>query len=598
MSFVLSCTFSVRLCPGDTAYWKIQSGIGSGPGSQLFTPGTRTRAKSSFSNTYFNPPPSVVTLVLAAAAPRPADPTGTPSSTTIDQDAPSPNNNPFVGVLIPEPSSKESSSRDVIPTNVHSVNQPPEHLRKWTKDHLLDNVIGNPSRPARLVARGYRQEKEINFEESFAPVARLEAIRIFLAYAAHKNMTFYQMVVKTVFLNGILREEDYAPRAWYDLLSSFLLSQKFSKGAIDPTLFTRKEGKDILLAKPIEKHLHEVKRIFRYLRGTINMGLWYLKDSCIAQTAFIDTDHAGFQDTRRSTSRTDINLNLSLADIAKSLKVADIDTGLSLADIDTTSELADIANLIMNPLIVQQCALDDALVAPDNRAIIGKCNMRIEPTKTQKEVTYQVALDALKLTSYYKAFLATVGVPDPPKILYASFWFTITMIKDSSSYKFKLDNKTFKEFVEPPTHEETVAFIKELGYQGELESITKMHIDHMSQPWRTFTYIINRCLSGKVIEDFMYQIDNRQSAVVRSLNMPCPRYGYIKNHKKTVKNGQAQARESEENKKKPKNQSRGQNVKRPQSNPVKEKSTHGQQKSTTTRQNLTIIQFQDPLSSS
>ncbi|GJT24733.1 retrovirus-related pol polyprotein from transposon TNT 1-94 [Tanacetum coccineum] len=213
---------------------------------------------------YFNPPPSVVTLVLAAAAPRPADPTGTPSSTIIDQDAPSPNNNPFVGVLIPEPNSKESSSSDVIPTNVHSIFKV-----------KLDELGGVLKKKARLVARGYLQEKGINFEESFAPVARLEAIRIFLAYAAHKNITVYQMVVKTVFLNGILREEDYvsqpdvfvdqdnpnhvyklkkflyglkqAPRAWYDLLSPFLLSQKFSKGAIDPTLFTRKEGKDILL---------------------------------------------------------------------------------------------------------------------------------------------------------------------------------------------------------------------------------------------------------------------------------------------------------------------------------------------------------------
>ncbi|GJV86813.1 hypothetical protein Tco_1530751 [Tanacetum coccineum] len=56
-------------------------------------------------------------------------------------------NDPFFGVLVLEPSSKESSSRDVIPTNVHSINQPPEHLRKWTKDHLLDNVIDNPSQP-------------------------------------------------------------------------------------------------------------------------------------------------------------------------------------------------------------------------------------------------------------------------------------------------------------------------------------------------------------------------------------------------------------------------------------------------------------------
>ncbi|GKB82062.1 hypothetical protein Tco_0948957, partial [Tanacetum coccineum] len=70
-------------------------------------------------------------------------------------------------------------------------------------------------------------------------VARIEAISIFIANAAHKNMTVYQMDVKTVFLNGVLREE--APCALYDMLSKFLLSQKFSKGDIDPTLFMRKK---------------------------------------------------------------------------------------------------------------------------------------------------------------------------------------------------------------------------------------------------------------------------------------------------------------------------------------------------------------------
>ncbi|GKF12677.1 retrovirus-related pol polyprotein from transposon TNT 1-94, partial [Tanacetum coccineum] len=115
----------------------------------------------------------------------------------------------------------------------------------------------------------------INFEESFAPVARLEAIRIFLAFVAHMNMVVYQMDVKTAFLNGNLREEVYeldgfvdkdnpnhvyklkkalyglkqAPRARYDMLSSFLISQGFSKGSIDPTLFIRRDGKELLLVQ-------------------------------------------------------------------------------------------------------------------------------------------------------------------------------------------------------------------------------------------------------------------------------------------------------------------------------------------------------------
>nr|GFA54389.1 retrovirus-related Pol polyprotein from transposon TNT 1-94 [Tanacetum cinerariifolium] len=156
------------------------------------------------------------------------------------------------------------------------------------------------------------------------------AIRIFLAFAAHMNMVIYQMDVKTAFLNGNLREKVYvsqpdgfvdtdnpnhvyklkkalyglkkAPRAWYDMLSLFLISQDFSKGSVDPTMFIRREGKELLLARPTKKHLHAVKMIFWYLKGIVNQGLWYPKDSSIALTAFSDADHAGCQDTRRSTS--------------------------------------------------------------------------------------------------------------------------------------------------------------------------------------------------------------------------------------------------------------------------------------------------------
>ncbi|GJU63724.1 putative ribonuclease H-like domain-containing protein [Tanacetum coccineum] len=148
---------------------------------------------------------------------------------------------------------------------------------KWLWKNKRDEeqtVIRNKSR---LVAKGYSQQEGIDFEESFAPVARLEAVRLFIAYAAHKSFPIYQMDVKTTFLNGPLKEEVYvnqpdgfidphhpdkvyrlkkalyglkqAPRAWYDELSNFLVSKGFSKGSIDPTLFITKHGEDILLVQ-------------------------------------------------------------------------------------------------------------------------------------------------------------------------------------------------------------------------------------------------------------------------------------------------------------------------------------------------------------
>nr|GEY01150.1 hypothetical protein [Tanacetum cinerariifolium] len=347
------------------------------------------------------PAPKFIAPINEVITPEPAESTGSPSSTTVDQDAPSPSkyqtttetqppvilhdvkednhdievahmgNDPFFGMLIPEVASNQSSSMD----STH-----------WIYKMKLDELGGILRNKAHLVARGYCQDKRINFEESFALVARLEAIRIFLVYAARKNMVVYQMDVKTAFLNGYLREEI--------TLSSFLISQDFSKGSVDSTLFIHRNGNDLLLvqiyvddiifaastpelcdlfakimcskfkmsmmgkisfflglqisqspsgifinqskyaleslkkygfescelvdtpimekskldkdkegkARPTEKHLHTVKRIFRYLRGTVNRGLWYPKDSSIALTAFADADHVGCQDTRRSTS--------------------------------------------------------------------------------------------------------------------------------------------------------------------------------------------------------------------------------------------------------------------------------------------------------
>nr|GEZ02080.1 hypothetical protein [Tanacetum cinerariifolium] len=158
-------------------------------------------------STVVNQVPEAIAPIVEVIPPVNADSTGSPSSTTVEQDAPSTSNSPT-------PTETQSS---VIPQDVGDDNLDME-VAHMGNDPLfgvpipevkLDELGGILKNNARLVACGYRQEEGIDFKELFAPVARLEAIRIFLAYAAHKNMVVYQMDVKTAFLNGNLREDVY-----------------------------------------------------------------------------------------------------------------------------------------------------------------------------------------------------------------------------------------------------------------------------------------------------------------------------------------------------------------------------------------------------
>ncbi|GJU51659.1 retrovirus-related pol polyprotein from transposon TNT 1-94, partial [Tanacetum coccineum] len=395
---------------------------------------------------YFNPPPSIASPVPIIVALKPADLTGTPSSTTNYQDAPSPSTsqtpqetqypvicsdvkeqfmilklhiyimisslvfqfqnqilkNLLQGMLFQlihqlqneamfcyldaflnsvEPKNykealKESCWIEAIQEELNEFERlevwdllpRPDCVMiinlKWVFKVKLDELGGVLKNKARLVARGYRQEERIDFEEFFVPVARLDAIRIFIAYATYINMIIYQMDVKMTFLNGILREKVYvsqpdgfvdqdnpnrlyklkkalyglkqAPWAWYDLLSSFLLSQKFSKGAVDPTSYCPRgiflnqskyaleiiEKYGMETSDPVDTPMVKKSELdedpqgkavdpTRY-RGMI-VSLMYLTssrpdvvfaDSCIALIAFANADHAGCQDTRRSTFRS------------------------------------------------------------------------------------------------------------------------------------------------------------------------------------------------------------------------------------------------------------------------------------------------------
>ncbi|GKC33083.1 retrovirus-related pol polyprotein from transposon TNT 1-94 [Tanacetum coccineum] len=436
-------------------------------------------------NEYFTPTSIAVSPVQEAAAPRAVVLADSLVSTSIDQDAPSsstpstqeqeqsPNisqgfeESPKTPIFHDDPlneSPHEESTSQGSSSNVRQTHTPFEHLGRWTKDHPIANVIGNPSRfismrkqlqtdvmwcyfdafltslepknfkqamtepswidamqeeihefqrlevwelvpcldkvlliklkwiykvktdefgrvlknKARLVAQGFSQEEGINFEESFTPVARIEAIRIFIANAAHKNMMICQMDVKTDFLNGELKKEalyglKQAPHAWYDMPSSFLISQQFSKGAIDPTLFTRQAGNDLLL-------------------GSINMGLWYSKETDISMIAYADADQAGCQDTRRSTSRS-------------------------------------------------AQFLGDKLVSWSSKK--QKCTA-ISSTKPK--------------------YIALSGC---------------------------------QKFEDLPLEHDILSFIRDLGHSGDIIYLTDVNVDYLYQPWRAFSTVINKCLRGK-----------------------------------------------------------------------------------------------------
>nr|GEV28871.1 retrotransposon protein, putative, unclassified [Tanacetum cinerariifolium] len=236
------------------------------------------------------------------------------------------NNDPFFGIPILENNSEASSSSDEL------VPRPDEVMVITLKCFYkvkLDKLGGILKNKARLVACGYRQEERIDFEESFALVARLDAIQIFLAYAAHMNMIVYQLDVKTTFLNGILREEVYVsqPDGLQISQSPMGIFLNQSKYALESLKKYGMESSD-----PVDTPIVEKSKLDKYTQGKAGdpthyrkmvgtlmyltasrpdltfvvcmcaRGLWYPMDSFIALTAYADADRAGCQDTRQSTS--------------------------------------------------------------------------------------------------------------------------------------------------------------------------------------------------------------------------------------------------------------------------------------------------------
>ncbi|GKC38019.1 retrovirus-related pol polyprotein from transposon TNT 1-94 [Tanacetum coccineum] len=245
---------------------------------------------------------------------------------------------------------------------------------KESRNHPLENVIGNLNqRTLRLVAQGYNQQEGINYDETYAPVARLESIRILLAYDCALDFKLFQMDVKSAFLNGFINEEFemsmmgelnfflglqikqmedgiFFNQSKYikEMLKKFGLEDskpmktpmssdtKLTKdeecesvdstkyrGMIGSLLYLTASRPDIMFSvclcarfqeAPKTSHLEAVKRIFRYIKGTTHLGLWYPKGTGIETVVYADSDHAGDYVDRKSTSGICTQYRLSYSD--------------------------------------------------------------------------------------------------------------------------------------------------------------------------------------------------------------------------------------------------------------------------------------------
>ncbi|GJV84986.1 hypothetical protein Tco_1524884 [Tanacetum coccineum] len=134
----------------------------------------------------------------------------------------------------------------------------------------------------------------------------------------------------------------------------------------------------------------------------------------------------------------------------------------------------------MNTTQAQQKALDDALVAPSDRLEFGKCNMRLKTDIKPKEATFQVVLDALALTPFYRAFLITADVP--------------AIYIDILHFCLKIPRQVFENLL---LEQDILSFIRDLRHTREITYLTDVNVDYLHQPWRAFATIINKCLSGK-----------------------------------------------------------------------------------------------------
>nr|GEW62132.1 hypothetical protein [Tanacetum cinerariifolium] len=521
----------------------------------------------------------------AQAEQAPVNSASTPSSTTIDQDAPTlsispsssalqshclhhgvaaepnyiedrtnaPVNNPLLSILSKvKPKNFISAITEdcwfqAMQDKIHEF----DRLQVWElvpqPDCVLDEYGDVLKNKARLVAKGYRQEEGIDFEESFALVPRIEALRIFIANTTSRNMTMYQMD---------------APQAWYDTLSRFLLDNDFFKGDVDPTLFTRKTGKHILLVQiyvddiifastdPQACDMFSNEMSSKFQMSMMGQMLFFLglQVSLSPGGIFINQSKFALEILKKFRMDSCDSVDTPMVDRLK------LDEDLLGISVDQTHFLSMVGSLMYltasRPdlvFVVCMCARYQAKATKKYLEALKRVFCALFPDMQEKSsvhphnfpsmILQKIIWNSHKMAdvigSSGQALVVAPPVRTDEEIVPRNRWVQIGKsncyldldkkqsnpiykMAKAGSYMCHLDEQWFvltkdtlrealqitpinnnQAFVTPSSTDVLVDFVNELGYPKLVRNVSNIVTNDMFQPWRALTTIINLCLTGK-----------------------------------------------------------------------------------------------------
>nr|GEV94682.1 copia protein [Tanacetum cinerariifolium] len=521
------------------------------------------------------PAHEVIALIADVIPPEQAESTGSPSSTTVDQDTPSPSksqttpktqppiisqdvkdnnhdievahmrNDLLFGMPIPEVASGQSSStieamqeelNEFERLEVWELVPRPDKVMvitlKWIYKVKLDELGGILKNKARLVARGYH---------TFAPIARLEAIRIFLAYAAHKNMVVYQMDVKTAFLNGNLQEEVYVsqPDGFVDQdnpnhvykLKKALYGLKQAPRACPRGIFINQSKYALESLKkyvfesydPVDNPMVEKSKIDEDTEGKA----FDPSHHHVALTAFVDADHAGCQDTRHSTSGSLQFLGERLISWSSKRQKSDAISSMEAKYIALSSCCAQIL-WIISQLTDYGLGFKKIPMYCDNKSVIALCCNNVQHSRSKHiDIKYHFIKEYVE----NEAFLV---IADVPEIYMQEFW--ATAMVHHHSIRFKMDNK--KRIVNLEYFREMMHICPRLPaiinkcLNGKSTGYDSLRLSQAQILWGLY-HKKNVDFAYLLWEDFIYQVEHKDAK--KSNEMYYPRFTKVIIHYFTTK---------------------------------------------------------------